>query len=121
MQIIAYGIVVKPPVCLLNDEETRGRVWRLAMVVDCDCDPHLAKPGYYQVMMTERYLRRIGDKLKTGTPILVRGRVSESDPLSLDGQWNHRIVTAESVDVIFGTLGNGRSFQLPVDLEAVSK
>jgi hypothetical protein len=121
MEIIAYGTVAKPPTCLLHDQENGTQLWAVAMVVDQDCDTTLRKPGYYQVMLSEAHLERVRDRLKRGAPVLVRGRVADGGPSVLDAAWNHRIVTAESLDVLYGTLRQGRSFRLPMRLEAVTE
>ncbi len=121
MEIIAYGTVAKPPTCLLHDHENGTQLWAVALVVDQDCDSQLAKPGYYQVMLTESHVARVREGLKTGAPVLVRGQIAARDPSDLDAEWNHRIVTAESLDLLHGTLRLGRSFRLPVELETVTE
>ncbi len=121
MEIIVYGTVAKPSTCLLYDHESGTHLWSVAVVVDQDCDTRLRKPGYYQVMLAESHFERVRDRLTTGTPVLVRGWVTDEGPSALDTQWNHRIVTAESLEVLYGTLRQGRSFRLPTELEAVAE
>jgi hypothetical protein len=113
MEIIAYGIVAKAPSSLLIREERTARLWNLTMIVDHDCNMSIDKPGYYQVMVTTSVVRHLVPRLGAGTSILVRGRVVEDDPLALDSEWNHRIVMAESIEILLGTLSTGRAFLLP--------
>ena len=91
------------------------------MVVDQDCDATLRKPGYYQVILSEAHFERVRERLNMGVAVLVRGRILDGTPSTLDAAWNHRIVTAESLDVLYGTLRQGRSFQLPIQLEPVTE
>jgi len=83
------------------------------MIVDQDCDSHMSKPGYYQVMVNKVGLHHLLRQLEVGASILIRGRVVDEDPLALDHEWNHRIVMAESIELLLGTLGSGRAFQIP--------
>jgi hypothetical protein len=71
-------------------------------------------------MLTESHFERVRDRLTTGTSVLVKGWFTDGGPSALDTEWNHRIVTAESLDVLYGTLRQRRSFRLPVELESVA-